>query len=112
MTNKNTITNTNNNNNTNNNINTEKQTMTELENQHDGVSLPCYSQTYPPELDAHVVVQVQRVDDTGIWGNLVDWKCQAYLPMGSIGKEKGRGERKAQMHFLTRARRSLKQKRP
>lgn len=45
----------------------------------------------------------------GIWGTLVDWgdTCTAYLPMGSIGKEKGRGERKAQMHFLTLARRSM-----
>lgn len=61
-----------------------------------------------------MLVQVKRVDDTGIWGSLVDWgeECTAYLPIGSIGKEKGRGERKAQMHFLTRARRSKHQKNP
>lgn len=59
-----------------------------------------------------MVVQVDRVDDTGVWGWLVDWgrSFEAYLPIGSIGKEKGRGERKAQKHFLTTARRSLASK--
>ena len=70
----------------------------------------CYSCVCPPEIGTLVVVCVDRVDDHGIWGSLVDWgdKCTAYLPMGSIGKEKGRGERKAQLHFLTLARRSTK----
>ncbi|KAL3938166.1 MAG: hypothetical protein SGARI_001852, partial [Bacillariaceae sp.] len=74
-------------------------------------NLSCYSDRCPPELNSLVVVKVDRVDKSGIWGVLVDWQasnCTAYLPMGSIGKEKGRGERKAQMHFLTLARRSIK----
>ncbi|CAB9523766.1 Putative eukaryotic translation initiation factor 2 subunit 3-like protein [Seminavis robusta] len=74
--------------------------------------LSFYSYKYPPELDSAVVVQVERVDDAGLFGVLTDWgganHCTAYLPIGSIGKEKGRGERKAQQHFLTKARRSLK----
>lgn len=63
-------------------------------------------------MGAFVVVRVDRVDEMGIWGTLVDWEdtCTAYLPMGSIGKEKGRGERKAQMHFLTLARRSIRKR--
>lgn len=76
-------------------------------------SLSSISEDFPPELESSVVVEVDRVDDTGIWGVIVDWgrdRCTAYLPMGSIGKEKGRGERKAQMHFLTRARRSVSKK--
>lgn len=76
-------------------------------------NLSCYSYEYPPERECLVVVQVDRVDDSGIWGVLVDWgqnRCTAYLPMGSIGKEKGRGERKAQKHFLTLARRSISKK--
>lgn len=76
-------------------------------------SLSSCSDNFPPELESSVVVEVDRVDETGIWGVIVDWgrdRCTAYLPMGSIGKEKGRGERKAQMHFLTRARRSATKK--
>jgi hypothetical protein len=59
-----------------------------------------------------VVIEVERVDATGIFGVPAGWDdtCTAYLPIGAIGKEKGRGERKAQMHFLTTARRSVKKK--
>lgn len=91
-----------------NNNNTQNNKF--LPNDEECSKLSCYSDQYPPERDTVVVMQVDRVDQTGVWGWLVDWgrSFEAYLPIGSIGKEKGRGERKAQAHFLTKARRSLK----
>mmetsp|Transcript_3059 Transcript_3059/g.6146 ORF Transcript_3059/g.6146 Transcript_3059/m.6146 type:complete len:246 (+) Transcript_3059:11-748(+) len=47
----------------------------------------------PPKSNRAWWYRLDRVDDTGVWGTLVDWGPQytAYLSMGSIGKEKGRG---------------------
>jgi len=66
----------------------------------------CYSDEEPLECGRFVVVKCTRVDKSGVWGTLSDWgTCTAYLPLGSIGREKGRGERRAQAHFVTNARR-------
>jgi len=54
-----------------------------------------------------VVVNCQRVDSNGVWGSLHDWgpHCSAYIPTGSVVQERGRGERRAQAAFISRARR-------
>jgi len=69
--------------------------------------LSLYSDRYPPELESLVLVRIDRVDNLGIWGSLPDWGDQfkAYLPLGAVGRQRGKGERRAQAHFVTRARR-------
>lgn len=54
-----------------------------------------------------MVVKVEQVDEYGIWGSLPDWgpAFKAYLPMQSMARERGPGERRAQNYFYTRARR-------
>jgi len=57
------------------------------------------------------------VDDNGVWGTLPDWDgatftCNAYLPLGYIARKHGRGERKVQAEFLTRAKRLVSQGKP
>ena len=70
-------------------------------------SLSCYSDKIPPEIDSLVVVKVEQVDEYGIWGSLPDWgpTFKAYLPMQSMARVRGRGERRAQHDFYTRTRR-------
>lgn len=63
------------------------------------------------------MVSCNRVDDNGVWGVLPDWEgstflCTAYLPMGYIAHQRGRGERKAQAEFLTRAKRLVAKGKP
>ena len=79
--------------------------------------IPCYSDQYPPEIGTRVVVKCKRVDDNGIWGTLPDWagapfNCTVYLPLGYIAQQRGRGERRAQAEFLTRAKRLVSKDMP
>jgi len=79
------------------------------ENNNETTNLSCYSESFPPELGSFVVVNCERVDDSGVWCSLPDWGPQetysALLPIGSVVRQRGRGERKAQAAFLARARR-------
>ena len=60
-------------------------------------------------------MKCEKVDDYGIWGSLPDWPntFESYLPIGSVTRQRGRGERKEQASFLTRAKRfCAKKQRP
>lgn len=61
------------------------------------------------------MIQANTIEETtGVWGSLPDWgpHCTAYLPIGSVVQKRGRGARKAQGAFLTRAKRLATKGRP
>ena len=62
-----------------------------------------------------VVVQCDRVDsDYGVFGKLVGYgpNCTAFLPINFVVPERGRGERKAQSEFITKAKRHASKGKP
>ena len=77
-------------------------------------SIPCFSTDMPPEYGTKIVVECNRVDDNGVWGSLAGWEsnCTAYIPVGFVVPQLGRGERRAQADFLTRAKRQCSKGKP
>ena len=77
-------------------------------------SIPCFSTDMPPECGQKIVVECNRVDDNGVWGSLAGWgsNCTAYIPVGFVVPQRGRGERRAQADFLTRAKRQCSKGKP
>lgn len=104
-------------NNNNNNINTRNNDKDTQRHQTPGVKpteIPCYSAAFPPERGLKVSVQCNRVDAHGVWGSLNGWgsNCTAYMPIGFVVPQRGRGERRAQADFLTRAKRQAAKGKP